>query len=323
MKRIILSEQDLDKVIGLHQSGASWLKIEKQTGIMRYIAKRNYEEWERKQSADELKGVRLKVAEDEFKQHLSHLTLLAEFLVDNLSIPSSPNNNESAENFLGRLWQHRIIEEPGFEMRAKVRNKRQVERITRQNKLLFKSLRDHTRQKIRWEALDEWEKAWDNSIKILGSLRKEISVLIGNILKQMPELLLKLQKGNWGKASHGRMVSATLSAIWKGIIDDKLKEESSLVKTRPDIDGGGKVTSVDVGEKALLQFTERKTGEDFVEVLNWAITNLRKGDKAPLLQKLSTEIHTMSRTIVELEEMLNPLLLRPIILRTRCDLCPA
>jgi hypothetical protein len=119
------------------------------------------------------------------------------------------------------------------------------------------------------------------------------------------------------------MVSATLSAIWKRIIVGKLKEESSCVKTRPDIDGGGQVTSVDVGEKTLLQFTERKTGEDFIKILNWAITNLRDGERADLLPQLSAEIDTMGKTIVELEEMLNPLLVRPMILRTRCDLCPA
>lgn len=323
MKRIILSEQDLNKVIELHQSGASWLKIQKQTGIMRHIAKRNYEEWERKQSADELKGVRLKVAEDEFKQHLSHLTLLAEFLVDNLSILPSPNTTEKAEYVLNNIWQHKIIVEPDSEMISKGRNRRRTQRIVRQNQLLFKSLKAHTREKIRWEALDEWQSAWNKSIETLDEIRKEVRVLLENIVKQEPELLLKLQKGNWGKTSLSQMVSVTLSAIWKRIIVGKLKEESSLVRTRPDIDGGGQVTSVDVGEKALLQFTERKTGEDFVKVLNWAITNLRKGERADLLQQLSAEINTMRKTIVELEEMLNPLLLRPIILRTRCDLCPA
>ena len=95
-----------------------------------------------------------------------------------------------------------------------------------------------------------------------------------------------------------------------------------MVKARPDIDGGGEVISVDVGEKALLRFTERKTGEEFTKVLNWAIKNLRKGDKAILLQQLSTAVQTMNKKIDELEEMLNTLLLRTMILRTRCDLCP-
>ena len=323
MKRINLSDEDLDKIIELRQSGASWLKIQEQTGINRHVAKRNYEEWEREQSADDLKGVRLKVAEEEFKQHLSHLTKVAEFLINNLSVPSSPNNNESAEQFLGRLWQRRIIEEPSLEMKAKVTNKRQAQRISRQNQLLFQSLKDHTREKIRWEALNEWKSGWDDSIETVNKLRREFHVLIGNILKLEPELLVKLKEGNWGKASLAQMVSTTLSAIWKGIIDDKLKEESSLVKTRPDIDGGGEMTLVDVGEKKLLRFNQRKTGEDFVEVLNWGIDNLLKGDKASLLQQLSAEVHKMEKAINELEEALDPLLIRPLIIRTKCVLCPA
>lgn len=323
MKRIQLSKNQLDTVIRLRQVGNSWLKIQKVTEIPRQVAQREYEEWERQRSRDELKLVRLNVAEEEFKQHLNHLTKVAEFLVDNLSIPPSPNTIKNAEYVLSRLWQHEIIVQPDPGMTSKVSKKRQTQRIVRQNQLLFKSLKDHTREKIRWEALNEWKFAWDNSIKILSNLCVEVRVLIGNILEQKPELLLRLQEGNWGKASLAQMVSATLSAIWRGIIDDKLKEDSTLVKTRSDIDGGGQVTSVDVGEKALLQFTERKTGEDFVKVLNWASTNLRKGDKASLLQQLSAEVHTMERAIRELEEALNPLLIRPLIMRTRCDLCPA
>ena len=46
----------------------------------------------------------------------------------------------------------------------------------------------------------------------------------------------------------------------------------------------------------------------------------RKGD---IIQTLIDDVSGVKKAIVELEEMLNPLVLRPLILRTRCDLCPA
>lgn len=47
MKKIEVSEIELDKILKFKGEKASWLKIERETGIERRIAKRAYEEWNR------------------------------------------------------------------------------------------------------------------------------------------------------------------------------------------------------------------------------------------------------------------------------------
>ncbi|MFC2031947.1 hypothetical protein ACFLUS_01025 [Chloroflexota bacterium] len=321
MKRIILSNNDLEKVIELCQRGDSWLKIQGKTKISRHVAKRSYEEWERRKSADSLKGVRLIVAEQEFKQHLNHLSKVAVFLTDNLAIPSSPDIGESAEQFWDRLWQSRIVEEFGLEVKGMNVNNQQSKRNTRQNLLLFQSLQSHTRDKVRWEALKEWKSGWNDSLKHVNELRERFFPLIDGTLKQKPELLTILQKGLWGKDAPSEMVSAALSTVWKGIIDDEALQEPPLVKMRPDIKGGDKGTAVDVGRKEMLFLTKQKDAGFFTQVLNSAIT-VRFIDDNPLFQQLAASVRRMKGAIRELEEALNPLLIRPLILRTRCDLCP-
>ena len=45
--------------------------------------------------------------------------------------------------------------------------------------------------------------------------------------------------------------------------------------------------------------------------------------KEDIIQPLLGDVSRMNAVINALEEMLNPLVLRPLMLRTRCDLCPA
>jgi hypothetical protein len=58
-------------------------------------------------------------------------------------------------------------------------------------------------------------------------------------------------------------------------------------------------------------------------VCRWAVNNLRKGEKSDLVWRLADEVRRMQDRTRELEESLDGLLLRPMILRTRYELCPA
>ena len=63
--------------------------------------------------------------------------------------------------------------------------------------------------------------------------------------------------------------------------------------------------------------------KEVLSICHWAKNNLRKGSKSDVLQKLTDDVCKMQARIKELEESLDELQLRPMILRTRCDLCPA
>jgi len=57
------------------------------------------------------------------------------------------------------------------------------------------------------------------------------------------------------------------------------------------------------------------------DVSKWAIKNLLRG-KVDLIEKVKKEVHKMQESTDRLEATLNPLVLRPIILNTQCDICP-
>ena len=57
-----------------------------------------------------------------------------------------------------------------------------------------------------------------------------------------------------------------------------------------------------------------------VHICNVAANNLSKGD---VVRSLQNEVRIMKTATGLLRETLDPLRLTPMILRTRCDLCPA
>jgi hypothetical protein len=44
--------------------------------------------------------------------------------------------------------------------------------------------------------------------------------------------------------------------------------------------------------------------------------------KSDLIQKMKEEVSKMQENASQFEAVLNPLVLRPIILNTQCDICP-
>ena len=54
MKKVLLSHDQLEQVINLREKGLSWVKIEKEKGIARRIAKREYDQWLAKKSQRQL-----------------------------------------------------------------------------------------------------------------------------------------------------------------------------------------------------------------------------------------------------------------------------
>ena len=69
MKRVVLSNSQLEQVLSLRQNGLSWVKIQRETGIPRRIARRDYEESQQRQ----LESARKDVAAQEYRLHLDLL----------------------------------------------------------------------------------------------------------------------------------------------------------------------------------------------------------------------------------------------------------
>ena len=85
---------------------------------------------------------------------------------------------------------------------------------------------------------------------------------------------------------------------------------------------GGKYTSVIIGERdaiVILSFEDKELTKQVAEIVRQAATNLSRGDQ---VSKALSEVRSMRNSIGKLEEELSPLRLLPVLLQTRCDLCP-
>ena len=124
------------------------------------------------------------------------------------------------------------------------------------------------------------------------------------------------------------MVDGTLHSVWENVLADKL-DQPPLIEA---ISLGEGMTNVvfGAGQRSLnLHFTEIELGKEAAELGKetadtciLAAKNLITEYKEEMI-KLASSVSTMRKTINKLKEVLNPLILGPIILRTRCDLCPA
>jgi hypothetical protein len=326
MRRRDVSPEELAKIISLRQSNASWLKIQRDTGIPRRIAKRAYEQWGRSQSREELKAARKDVAAEEFRNHLHSLIKLAELLVGTLDIPQPSPHPASANEVLCSLLERDIAGEYEAygqpDVRTGLRTYR-TETLLRQNRMLFDSLKAHTHEKLEWgETLDKWRKARDTCTTAQGKLREEITKTLLSILNQRPKLTDRIVNECSTKDPVERMVDGILHAAWERISAGN-PDQPPLIKA---ISRGNGMTDVVFGERriglGLVFTTETNLGKEVEKACTWAVKNVlitRKEDIVGLVNQVST----MKKVIDELTKKLNPLTLRPLILNTRCDLCPA
>ena len=319
MRRRDVSPEELARIINLRQINTSWLKIQRDIGVPRRIAKRAYEGWNRSQSREELKEARKVVAAEEFRIHLACLVKLAEALVKALKIPQPTHPPISAEeNLRIFLWESDIAGEYGVYGPS---GTSRSWNCLRQNQILFKSLQSHTHEKVDWQMLEQWKKTWDECIRVQDVLRQEARGRLMDVLKQKSGLTDRIEKGSREKNTLDRMANGVLHTIWQGILAGK-PDQPPLVKA--DV-LGGEVTNVVFGEdhRGLgLVFTEADLAKAVKDTCIRVAKNLvivKEED----MSKLVDDVRRMRGIIDKLTEMLNPLMLRPQILHTRCDLCPA
>jgi hypothetical protein len=333
VKRGELAPEELDKVIRLKKIGTSWLGIQRETGINRRTAKRAYEKWEHSQSPEVMREARRDVIAKAFLDHLKSLTTLAGSIVANLSVPASLADMEkNSEQFFAWLWEEDLLNRL-----ASIEVETKEARLTvpqpyildphsyrREKQLLFKCLQDHTRgEGVRWQALEEWKKARDKCAEIIPKLREETSMVVNNYVHQerwnFGSRIKEEEETQPSRDSRDQMAEAVLSAIWQGILEDKQAENLvRIVSSRSASQG-----MVKVKDETFLIFNDTRLAEKVVYICQLAVTNLCKGEKADMVKSLQNGGAIMKKATEELREMLNPVRLTPMILRTRCDLCPA
>jgi len=324
MKRITLSEEELERVIKLRrETNASWLKIQKITDIPRHIAKREYQQWFAKQSVDELKTARINIAEKDFNQHRHYLCKLADTLTNHLAVPSFPNITKNSKQYLDKLWEKPIIEDE-LSQDTMITNvdEQLIQRTKRQNKLLFKSLQEHTRSRVDWNVLNQWVQARDQCWINLQSLHAAANTVLTNILNQDVNFLRTIERDSKEHNAFSRLLKGIDWVIWWNIAVTKSIKIRRLLQTSTAGAPTSPVTVVEFNKRPILTFSEQALANKTRDRGNRAISNLCKGREQESVASLADCIKQMAEVVESLERLLDPLVLRPLILNTRCELCP-
>ncbi len=119
-----------------------------------------------------------------------------------------------------------------------------------------------------------------------------------------------------------RIAEAVLKAIWLGVRENKLDQELVRMVAR----NSETQAILKVGDETLLRLNilnDRSLSGEVLQACELAIANLSKGKKSRIVKSLQDGVREMERATETLHEKLNRLSLPPVILRTRCDLCPA
>lgn len=321
MRRRYVSDEELDQVMKLKLAGASWLKIQAKTGVPRRSAKRAYEDWERNKSIEELKRARVQVATEAFRDHVDYIISLTEVLINHLSQSMMFYETRDAEKALSDIFMRDIPEQstPTIPFRSKPEKEQQ--RIARQNEMIFQSLKNHTHEKVQWQVLEKWKQDWNTCRDTLAELRAESREVVMNILNdQEPNIRDRVKKSGMEKDVIKDMITGVVEAVWRGILAGKPEEGYNLIRTKAAAEGTAQVLFGEPASLTAVELADSDVVEEAARVCKQAAQNLCRGD---LVQQANNMIHRIEARIKELEVMLNPLILRPLILRTRCELCPA
>ena len=312
------SSDELDTIIKLRQSGAGWLEIQRKTAIPRRTAKLSYEEWERQQALRELLQVRREVAADEFRWHIDSLTKFASVFLQNLNVRGSPSDMTNADSVLDDLWRMDALGEQKSARLYDLGNEKNEHRTIRQNLMLFKSLNDHTSGAVQWEALVKWKDAWNRCAATLALLRRQGRELLDNSLRQEPSLKEKVDMGAGATDALELMLGGLLWAVWQAVRTGKYKDGFPLFRASESL-GFVEVTTSEGTPSLRLKFSEHAPAEKVSVVCTNVARIMCKGDT---VGRLDRELAILQGRINEIADMLDPLVLRPLILRTRCGLCP-
>lgn len=345
MRKRELSDRELSQIRKLRQNGASWLKIEKETRVPRRSAKRSYNDWEHSQSLDELKVARSNVAAVLFREHIDAMLKIARHLATELELRQSPNDERTSQEFLDDLWARPILSELEYQQTSK----NEAQYIQNNNLLIYQCLRRHTAADVRWKLLDDWKHGWDNSLEHSRKLRAGISDTVKKITVQDNTLPDRVKAENQ-EIDHikNHMTDTALGSIWSALLLGKQDSGEELEETLGETNErlwaigndhyklphvvtvmGPKSTTLVIspaGDKTLFKFNDEKLANEIRDMWNQTVKCTLSKSKRIITQLLSevvTEVVTMEAAIAKLNRMLNPLILQSIILRTRCEICPA
>lgn len=313
-----ISAEELNKITKLKEAGASWLRIQQETGVPRRSGKLAYEKWQQSQSMEELKEARVNMATELFKAHMNALVNLAGYLIENLAMPTPMR--VKAEDFLTSLLENEISGQPSFYDLPQTNDRHRRISTLRNNKLLLKSLKEHTRENVRWGNLDDWKQAWEDYHKRVDGIREIENPAIRKIANERKKIFARIEQEGGNTDAVGCIVDTIVEAARHDAMENDFGLDEPLVRIAlvNNPVAHGVITRVD--NKEIFRFTDQVLAEEVLDIFDTAITTLRVIIR--LNDSIQEAVDRMQLAVKELDKVLNPVVLYPILLRTRCDFCP-
>jgi len=318
MRRINLTPEELKEVIRLRQGGLSWLGIQNMTGISRRTAQRSFELWQKSKSVRELDTVRARVTGVEFERHVEVDISWGQLFLEHIMVKESPSFPTNAEKYIDSLMDKEI---PGLKQYLvnEIPEDRRKARNRRQNMLVSASLVEHTANKIQWENLSNWKSGWDTCKRVYPNFKNLVIKVVGNTFNHFPDL------GEWFISERNRSNLLTileeeiLDILWKAILKGELDLTDSIKGEIIDINGE-EMLRITFGSKQFSQRRDREREPSFVYLCHGVIKEIWEADETG---ELKEGVGQMQVVVEEMEAVLEPLILRPLILHGRCKICPA
>ncbi len=247
--------------------------------------------------------VRKGMLTEELRRHLDELIQNPASLGDYVTVHTSLFDDRDDEAVIEPLWRKGLPK--GLES-----DPRQLRLVRRRNKMLFDSLREHTGSKGWWQAFEEWKEAWNTCNVALKEFRGEADKVVEKLINEEGEG--KTDEQNIVK----KMVRPVLSMVWQAVKGDRPAEEYNF-----RIKEGQLIAEDREGFYPLgLMVSEVSLSQDkMVTLCDSAFKTLRQSfvDK-----RIPEELSTEKKKVEDVQDALDPFILRPLLVRTRCELCP-
>jgi hypothetical protein len=301
-------------MVELHRQGESISAISRAIGRHRQTVKAYLVGRREDILTDEIKK---QLLTDEQQKHLDDLTQFVASLVSRLTVPDSPTEDRDVVAVLDTLLPKDLPQGLHSASREARRKQRQTER---QNKMLFESLRQHTGGKGWWQAFEEWQQAWGTCVSALAEIREEAPKVVEDFMNQKPGLKEKVEEKTGEKDVLERIVEGVIWAAWQVATASNPEEELKLRNFRVlPVAQQLRVTTGPYESRLIFNETEAALAQEVATVCNLALRDLYP---RYMVDEILGMIHRMDEKIEEIDDALDPFVLRPLLVRTRCELCP-
>ena len=306
-----ITDQQISDMLRLRRQGKSISAIARAAGCNRQTVRVYLKERQADVLAEE---VRKQALTDDLQKHLDDLTQFAISLRSHLTIPDSATENRDVVAVLAPLLPKDLPQGLDSASRKARREQRQMEH---QNKMLLMSLRGHTREKGWWQAFEEWQEAWNTCRDALRELRRQADEVVEKGIKRTPGLKEEVEKRSSKERDEVRRIADDVLWVvwWIGTGSKPVEKLEFRAEEGQVIAFFGDQTRFDLGHR----LREVSLGPDMVAVCELAFKTMCQSfsDKG-----IAEMLHRMDEKIEVIDDALDPFILRPLLVRTRCELCP-